>query len=99
NTRSREISIRKILGASGLRIFGMLTTDLLKWIALAFLIAIPISFFGAQAYLQSFSYRTALSWWVFVLGGVIIMIVAFAVVGFRTIRASTANPVNSLRNL
>jgi len=98
NTRSREISIRKVLGASGARIFGMLSIDLLKWTILAFLIAVPVAFLGAHLWLQEFAYKTALSWWVFVLGGAIMLFISFAVIGIRTLKAAIANPIKALRS-
>ncbi|MGZ3757087.1 MAG: ABC transporter permease [Mucilaginibacter sp.] len=98
NTRSQEISIRKVLGASGVRIFGMLSIDLLKWIVLAFLIAAPIAFWGAHLWLQGFAYKTPLSWWVFVLGGAIMLAISFAVIAIRTLKAAIANPISALRS-
>jgi len=68
-----------------------------KWITLAFLIALPLAWYGMQRWLQHFAYRTGLSWWVFALAVCISMLVAFITIGLQTYRAATRNPVEALR--
>jgi putative ABC transport system permease protein len=95
--RTKEISIRKVLGSSVLEIITMLIKDFTQWILLANLIAWPISWYIMNRWLQNFAYKIDISWWEFVLPGGIALIIALTTVIFQTIKAATANPVESLR--
>jgi len=95
--RRKEIGIRKVIGAGTSEILSMLNKDFLKWVLLAFAIAIPISWYGMRSWLDSFAYKTVLSWWVFAFAGVLTLIIALVIVSFQTIKAARANPVKSLR--
>jgi ABC-type antimicrobial peptide transport system permease subunit len=95
--RTKEIGIRKVVGASVAQIVSLLSGDFLKLIAIAFMISIPIGWYGANAWLQTFAYRTNISWWIFLAGGSIMFVIAFMILGIRTFRAANANPVESLR--
>jgi putative ABC transport system permease protein len=95
--RGKEISIRKILGASVTNITTLLSRDYALLVGVAFLIATPITWWGCWRWLADFAYRTTLSWWVFVVAGVLALAVALLTVGVQAARAAMANPVKSLR--
>lgn len=95
--RVKEIGIRKVLGASVGSITTLLTADLLKVVLIATLIAIPVSWFAMNKWLQDFAYRIHPGWWVFALSGIIALVIAVATLGLQAIRAAMANPVESLR--
>jgi putative ABC transport system permease protein len=97
NQRTKEIGIRKVVGATVAQIITLLSKDFLKLIIVAFIIAVPVAWYGANAWLQNFAYRTGLSWWVFLAGGVIMFLIALLILCLRTFKAATTNPVNSLR--
>jgi putative ABC transport system permease protein len=98
NTRMKEIGIRKVIGASVAQIISLLSKDFLKVIILAFIISVPVAWYGVNRWLESFAYRTSLSWWVFVSGGCIMFLVALIVLVSKTFIAASANPVNHLRS-
>jgi len=95
--RTKEIGIRKVLGASVSGMASMLSKDFLKLVVIALLLAIPLSWLAASKWLQSYPYRITLSWWMFVTAGLLVVIVALTTVGFQAIKAAIANPVKSLR--
>jgi ABC-type antimicrobial peptide transport system permease subunit len=97
NTRTKEIGIRKILGASVTNILSVLSTDFIKLVCIAFLIAAPLAWWASYKWLEDFVYRTAMSWWVFVLAGIFMLLLALITLSFQTIKAAIANPVKSLR--
>jgi ABC-type antimicrobial peptide transport system permease subunit len=94
----KEISIRKVLGASVLRIFYLLTSDFIKIVFVAIVIALPLSYFAAAHWLDSFAYRIELKWWYFLSAGTIGLLIAWVTVGMQAIRAAKVNPANSLRS-
>jgi putative ABC transport system permease protein len=95
--RTKEIGIRKVLGASVSNITRMMSKDFLKLVIIAAFIAFPISWWAMHTWLQDFAYRIGISWWVFVAAGCIALLIALATVSFQAIRAALANPVKSLR--
>ena len=95
--RTREIGIRKINGATITEVMYMLSSDYIKLVAIAFIIACPIAWYIMFKWLQNFAYRTELSWWIFCLSGIIALGIAILTVSFQTWRAATKNPVESLR--
>jgi ABC-type antimicrobial peptide transport system permease subunit len=97
NQKTKEIGIRKVIGATISQIILLLSKDFIKLVTLAFLIAVPLAWWGASKWLQNFAYRTEVSWWVFVTGGAVMLIMALLVLIARTFKAASANPVKSLR--
>ncbi len=95
--RTKEIGIRKVLGASVTEIFILLSRGLLKWVLLANIIAWPVAYYFMNRWLQNFAYRVGLSVWVFILSGLAAFCIALLIVSFQTLKAATANPVDSLR--
>lgn len=95
--RTKEIGVRKVLGASITQIVHLLSKDIIALVAIALLIAVPISWFGLHQWLQQFAYRTEISWWLFALTGFATILIALLTLSFQTIRAALADPVKSLR--
>lgn len=97
NTRVKEIGVRKVLGATVTQIIVLLSVDFARLLLLAFVIAIPLAWWQSSNWLQDFAYHTALSWWLFVVSGAMMLLVALLIVGVRAGRAAMADPVKSLR--
>jgi len=95
--RTKEIGVRKVLGASVQQIIVLLSKDFTKLVVIAFLIAAPLAYFAMQRWLQDFAYRTALSPTVFVLAGLLAMLIAWLTVSYQAIKAALTNPVEALR--
>ncbi len=95
--RAKEISIRKVLGASIASITTLLSKDFVWLVAIAFAVATPVAWWFSHQWLQDFAYRTGLSWWVFVLAGLGAMGIALLTVGLQAMKTAMANPVNHLR--
>jgi hypothetical protein len=96
--RTKEIGIRKVIGASVTDIVALLTKDFVVLVFLATLTASPIAWFFMNKWLEHFAYRINISWWIFLLAGMLAMFIALATVSFQSIKAATANPVKSLRS-
>ncbi len=96
--KTKEIGIRKVLGASVSSISFNLSKEFLRLIVIAFLVAAPIAWFLMNRWLQDFAYRTQISWWVFAVAILAALVVTGIAVGFQTVKAATANPVKSLRS-
>ncbi|HEU5052467.1 MAG TPA: ABC transporter permease [Hanamia sp.] len=95
--RTKEIGIRKVLGASVLNITGLLSKDFLKLVIIAILIALPAAWYFMNGWLRDFAYRINMSWWLFALTAVIAMLIALITISYQSIKAALANPVKSLR--
>ncbi|MEX8548728.1 MAG: ABC transporter permease [Mucilaginibacter sp.] len=96
--RTKEIGIRKVLGATVTNVTALLSKDFIKLVFIAILIAAPIAWFAMNKWLQSFAYRTNISWWVFAIAAAIALFIALATVSFQAVKAALANPVKSLRS-
>jgi putative ABC transport system permease protein len=96
--RTKEIGIRKVLGASVTGLATLLSKEFLKWVTLACLIAFPIAWWTMSWWLADYAYRTAIHWWVFVLTGTAALVIALLTVSIQAIRAALSNPVESLRS-
>jgi putative ABC transport system permease protein len=93
----KEIGIRKINGAQVIEIMVMLNKDFIKWVAIAFVISCPVAIYIMHRWLQNFAYKTDLSWWIFVLSGLLALLIALLTVSLQSWRAATRNPVEALR--
>ncbi|MEO6166936.1 MAG: ABC transporter permease [Chitinophagales bacterium] len=98
NQRTKEIGVRKVLGATVQQIVMLLSMDFIQLIAWAFLIAVPLAWWAMNKWLDNFAYRTTLDWWVFLSGGSIMLLIALTILCLRTLRAANANPVRALRS-
>src|SRR5690554_37180 len=95
--RIKEIGIRKVLGASISTIVFLISKEFLKWVLLANLIAWPVAYYFMNEWLQNFAYREDISFWVFIISGILALLIALLTVSSQTFKAATANPVKSLR--
>lgn len=96
--RTREIGVRKVLGASVTEIIGLLAKDFIKLVLIAIAIAIPAAWFSMNKWLEDFAYRINIGWYVFVLAGLMAILIAFITISFQSVKAALANPVKSLRS-
>ncbi|MFC1543104.1 ABC transporter permease [Candidatus Neomarinimicrobiota bacterium] len=95
--RTKEIGIRKVVGATVAQIVGMLSKEYLVLVLIANIIAWPMAWYVMNRWLQNFAYRIDLSWWIFILAGLLALVIALLTVSWQAIRAATANPVEALR--
>jgi putative ABC transport system permease protein len=95
--RIKEIGIRKVNGAKVSEILTLLNKNFVKWVAIAFVVATPIAWYAMSKWLESFAYKTSLSWWIFALSGALALIIAWLTVSLQCWKAATRNPVESLR--
>lgn len=95
--RVKEIGIRKVNGASIFEVLTVLIKDFVKGLAWGFLFAMPVAWYVMQKWLQSFAYKTELSWWIFALAGLSTLLIVIVTVSFQSLKAAMANPIKSLR--
>jgi putative ABC transport system permease protein len=95
--RKKEIGVRKVLGASILNIWNLLSKEFILLVCLSFVVSIPLSYYFISGWLENYYYRTGLSWWVFVIAGLLALLITIAVVSVQVIQAAVVNPVKSLR--
>lgn len=96
--RSKEIGIRKILGAKIFQIAWLLSQKFALWITIAFVISIPITWFIINKWLQEFAYQTPIPWWAFLIAGLLSIVIAWGTISYQTIQAALMNPVKTLRS-
>jgi putative ABC transport system permease protein len=96
--RSKEIGIRKVLGATVTNITTLLSIDFVKLVIIAIVIASPIAWWAMTKWLQDFAYKIPISWWIFVLSGFVAIAIALFTVSFQSIKAALMNPVKSLKS-
>jgi putative ABC transport system permease protein len=96
--RSKEIGIRKVLGATSSRIAILLSSDFLRLVALSILITFPLAWWAMHRWLEGFAYRVQVGWWIFAASGVLALLIALGAVSIQTIKAAFGNPVRSLRS-
>lgn len=95
--RTKEIGLRKVAGAKSSEILLLLNMEFIKWVLVAFIIATPIAWYTMHNWLQNFVYKTELSWWIFLLAGIIAFGIALLTVTWQSWKAATRNPVEALR--
>ena len=95
--RTKEIGVRKTMGASVASIVVLLSKDFLKLVGLAFVVAAPLAYFAMNRWLEAFAYQVDLSWWIFLITGLAALGIALLAVGYQAIRAALADPVKALR--
>lgn len=96
--RTKEVGIRKVFGATVQNVVLLLSKDFLKLVALALVLSVPLTWYAADRWLQDFTYRTEIHWWLFALTGALALGIALVTVSFHAIKAALANPVQSLRD-
>jgi putative ABC transport system permease protein len=97
SSRTKEIGIRKVNGATALKIMVILNKDFLQWVALAFVIATPLTFFAMKKWLENFTSKTSLGWWIFGLSGLLIMLISLFTLSWQSYRVAISDPVESLK--
>ncbi len=95
--RTKEISVRKVLGATVFNVWNLLSKEFVMLVTISFIIAIPVAYYFMHNWLQNYTYRTELSWWIFAAAGIGSLLITILVVSFQSIKAAIANPVKSLR--
>ena len=96
--RTKEIGVRKVLGASIASITALLSKDFLKLVGIAIILASPVAYYLLKSWMEDFQYQIGIEWWVFVLAAVLALMVAFLTVSFQAVKAALMNPVKSLRS-
>jgi ABC-type antimicrobial peptide transport system permease subunit len=95
--RTKEIGVRKVLGATVFNLWKMLSKDFVVLVIISCIIAIPIAWYFLNQWLQNYNYRTQISWWIFAAAGAGALVITLLTVSFQAIKAAIANPVKSLR--
>ena len=98
NLKDIATKYTELTGANIVNILATLNKDFVKWITLAFIVAVPISWFTMLKWLEGFAYRTAISWWVFAVAGCTALVIALLTVSWQSLKAAIANPVDALKD-
>ncbi|HXO77125.1 MAG TPA: FtsX-like permease family protein [Puia sp.] len=96
--RTKEISVRKVLGASLFTLWELQSKEFVKLVVISFFISMPLSYLFMHKWLQTYTYRTALSWWIFALAGAGVLGITLLTVSYQSLKAATMNPIKSLRS-
>lgn len=95
--RTKEIGVRKVNGAKIIQVLAMLNTDFVKWVSIAFILSCPVAYYFMANWLENFAYKTDISWWVFLMSGIIVLAFTILTVSWQSWRAASRNPVEALR--
>jgi putative ABC transport system permease protein len=96
-SRTKEIGIRKINGAKIIDILAMINKNFIKWIIIAFIVAVPVAWYAMHKWLESYAYKTDVKWWIFGFSGIIVLTISLLTISWQSWRAATRNPVEALR--
>ena len=96
--RTKEIGIRKVLGATIMNILQLLSREFVWLLAISMLVAVPLAYFVMSGWLNGFAYRIDLSWWLFAIAGIVTIVISYSIIGSHAIKSALANPVDSLRD-
>ncbi|WP_229217186.1 ABC transporter permease [Dyadobacter luteus] len=97
-SRTKEMGIRKAIGATAFNIFGLFSIDFVKLVVIALVIASPVAWYGMSQWLQDFTYRISISWWMFAVTGIVVIFIALITISFQSVKAALMNPVKALRS-
>jgi putative ABC transport system permease protein len=95
--RTKEIGVRKVNGASISEVIGMLNRSFITWVLISFILAVPLSYFVMNKWLENFAYKTTISWWIFPIAGASVLAIALVTVSIHSWKAANMNPVKALR--
>jgi putative ABC transport system permease protein len=96
--RTKEIGIRKVLGASKRRIVLLLSNEYISILLISYVFTLPVAWFISTKWIEDFAYKTEISWWVYILTAIILMITTAGTLGYQSIKAALSNPINQLRS-